>query len=202
MNHTRSKTLSLLMNQKLMKWICCRHFPFSFPVCSLRPLPMVMIPLPWSSLHYQNLLMQYRSLLLRGAGGNRPVMPEGISQEEMETPLSEAVHKGFRNVRNSPHNDPVGKVLNAQFTLNFRQLASLSLDRQFQEICGRLLRMGTSEEELQASAAQAAAASQVMQVACHSFSSPAPEGAVPIASCSCCISAPSNAPALNITQLP
>ena len=115
-------------------------------------------------------------------GGNRPVMPEGISQEEMETPLSEAVHKGFRNVRNSPHNDPVGKVLNAQFTLNFRQLASLSLDRQSQEICGRLLKMGTSEEELQASVAQAAAASQVMQVACHSFFTPAPEGAMPIAS--------------------
>lgn len=110
------------------------------------------------------------------------MMPEGISQEDMETPLSEAVHKGFRNVRNTPHNDPVGKVLNAQFTMNFRQLASLALDRQFQEICGRLLRLGTSEEEFQASVAQAAAAAQVMQVACHSFSSPAPDGAVSVAS--------------------
>ena len=110
------------------------------------------------------------------------MMPEGISQEDMETPLSEAVHKGFRNVKNTPHNDPVGKVLNAQFTMNFRQLASLALDRQFQEICGRLLRLGTSEDEYQASVAQAAAAAQVMQVACHSFSSPIPEGAVPIAS--------------------
>ncbi|KAK9844423.1 hypothetical protein WJX74_002236 [Apatococcus lobatus] len=51
------------------------------------------------------------------AGGNRPMMPEGISQEDMETPLSEAVHKGFRNVRNTPHNDPVGHAGGLSFLL-------------------------------------------------------------------------------------
>ena len=114
--------------------------------------PIIISTLPGHCLHDSPATDQ----IPRGSAGvnvatRRPNLPEGLTNEELDADnqplnLPEAVRRGLRNVQNLPVHKPYGKLLNAQFMLSFRQVAGLTLDDEFRNICKMLLELSLKRE--------------------------------------------------------
>ncbi len=100
----------------------------------------------------------------------RPNLPEPINPEDLDADneplnLPEAMRRGLRQVQNLPVSNPYAKLLGAQFMMSFRQLAGLCGDKEFADICQRLLELSLKRSDREDLVTTTRAAVDILQLA-------------------------------------
>ena len=100
----------------------------------------------------------------------RPNLPEAIAQDDLDKDnqplnLPEAMRRGLARAADLPVQSPYAKILNAQFMLTFRQLASLCLDEEFAHVCKILIDCALKREQRREDVATTSAAVDIFTMA-------------------------------------